>query len=131
MREKFLVECCVREKFLVECCVREKFLVECFARKSYQSTSGKTEDQIIYSTQEIRAIFRINRTTSTLFRNPKAVPVGACLDIVDLNYDNDLYNRTRLNQSIESLYRNRKEATCSALIYQKFSKSHILVKKKS
>ena len=34
-----------------------------------------------------------------------------CHDIDDLSYDNDLYNRTRLNQSIESLSRNRKDAT--------------------
>ena len=47
----------------------------------------------------------------TLFRNQKAVPVGTCHDVDDLSYDNDLYNKTRLNQSIESLSRNRKDTT--------------------
>ena len=37
--------------------------------------------------------------------------VGTCHDADDLSHDNDLYNRTRLNQSIESLYQNRKETT--------------------
>ena len=34
-----------------------------------------------------------------------------CHDVDDLSYDNDLYNRTRLNQSIESLSGNRKDTT--------------------
>ena len=34
-----------------------------------------------------------------------------CHDVDDLSYDNDLCNRTRLNQSIESLSRNRKDTT--------------------
>ena len=46
-----------------------------------------------------------------MFRSQKAVPVGMCHDVDDLSYDNDLYNRTRLNQSIESLSQNRKDLT--------------------
>ena len=53
----------------------------------------------------------INKTTRILFTSQKAVAEGTCYDIDDLSYDNDLYNRTRLNQSIESLSRNRKDAT--------------------
>ena len=46
-----------------------------------------------------------------MFRSQIAVTVGTCHHIDDLSYDNDLYNRTRLNQSIESLSRNRKDTT--------------------
>ena len=106
--------------------MRKKFLVECYARKSYQSPLGKTEDQKIYPTLEIRAISRINKTTSTLFQCQKTAPVGACHDVGHMSYDNHLYNRTRLNQSIESLSRNRMEPPCSAHIYSKFSnKCHV------
>ena len=31
--------------------------------------------------------------------------------VCELRYDNDLYNRTRLNHSVESLFGNRKETT--------------------
>ena len=117
---------CVREKFLVKCCVREKFLVECCAGKNYQSPLRKTEYQRF---KDIRAISRINKTTSTLFRYQKIAPVGACHDVGHMSYDNHLYNRTRLNQSIESLSRNRNELPCSALIYSKFSKKSHLGKK--
>ena len=89
-------------------CMREIFLAECCARESYQSTSGKTEDQRLYPTKEIRAISKINKTTSTMFGNQKAVHVGAYHDVGDLSYDNDLYNRIRLNMSIESLSQNRR-----------------------
>ena len=34
-----------------------------------------------------------------------------CHDVIDLSYDNDLYNRTRLSQRIEPLSRNRKKTT--------------------
>ena len=40
---------------------------------------------------EITAISRINKTTSTWFRNQKGLTVGACHDIRDLSYDNYLY----------------------------------------
>ena len=43
--------------------------------------------------QEIRAIYRINKTTSTLFRSQKGLTVGACHDVSELSYDNDLYIR--------------------------------------
>ena len=46
-----------------------------------------------------------------MFRSQKAIPVGTYHDVDDLSYDNDLYNRTRLKQSIESLSRNRKDTT--------------------
>ena len=46
-----------------------------------------------------------------MFRSQKAIPVGTCHDVDDLSYDNDLYNRTTLKQSIESLSRNRKDTT--------------------
>ena len=67
--------------------------------------------QQLYSTYEIRPISRINKTTRTLLRSQKAVPVGTCHDIDDLSYDNDLCNRARLNQSIEFLSWNRKDTT--------------------
>ena len=38
-----------------------------------------------------RAISKINRTTSTLFRNQKTMPVGTYNDVRDLSYDNHLY----------------------------------------
>ena len=60
----------------------------------------------------------INKTTSTLFQNQKELTVGACHDVGHMSYDNDLYNRTRPNQSIESWYQNRKESTCSALFHR-------------
>ena len=44
-----------------------------------------------------------------MFTSQKAVPTGTCHEVDDLSYDNDLYNRTRLNQSFES--RNRKDTT--------------------
>ena len=94
-----------------------------------QSPSGKTDDQTLYAVKEIRAISRINKATSALFQNQKTLPLGACHDVCSLSYDNHLYNKTRLNQSIESLFQNRKEAKCSALIHQKFSaKSHLGIK---
>ena len=34
-----------------------------------------------------------------------------CRGVGELRYDNDLYNRTRLNHSVESLFGNRKETT--------------------
>ena len=34
-----------------------------------------------------------------------------CRGIGELSYDNDLYNRTRLNHSVESSFGNRKEST--------------------
>ena len=34
-----------------------------------------------------------------------------CRGVSDLRYDNDLYNKIRLNHSVESLFRNRKETT--------------------
>ena len=37
--------------------------------------------------------------------------IGACHDVGHLSYINDLYNRTRLNQSIEFLFQDRKEST--------------------
>ena len=93
------------------------------------SPSDETDDQTLYAAYKIRAISRINKATNTLFQNQKTVPVGACHDERSLSNDNHLYNRTRLNQSIESLFRNRKEATGSALIHQKFSKeSHLGIK---
>ena len=61
-------------------------------------------------------------TTSTLFRNQKGSTVDVCHDVGHMSYDNDLCNRTRLNQSIESWYQNSKETTCSALFHRKFSK---------
>ena len=82
--------------------MNEKFSVKCCARKSYRSPLGKTEDQKICPTYEIRAISGINKTASTLFRNLKGLTVVACHDVGHMSYDNDLYNRTRLNQSIES-----------------------------
>ena len=85
----------------------------------------KTKDYL-----KIRAISRINKTTSTLFRYQKAVPVGPCHDVRSLSYDNHLYKRTRLNQSIESFSQNRKETTRFALIHQKFFKKSHLCKKK-
>ena len=70
-----------------------------------------------------------DKTTSTLFRNQKTEPVGACHDVGHMSYDNHLYNMTRPNQSIEFLYQNRKETTRSALCHKKFSKkSHIGIK---
>ena len=104
--------------------MREKFLVECCARKSYQSPLGKTGGQRLYPTQEIRAISRMIKATSTLFRNQQTTPVGACHDVDHMSYD---YNWTRLNQSIESLYRNRKETTSSALFHKNSPKDLILV----
>ena len=32
----------------------------------------------------------INKTTSTLFRSQKRLPVGACHDVGDLSYDNEV-----------------------------------------
>ena len=43
--------------------------------------------------QEIRAISRINKTTSTSFRNQKGLTVGMCHDESELSYDNDIYIR--------------------------------------
>ena len=91
-------------------------ILKCCARKSYQSSSGKTEDQISYSIQEIRAISRTNKTTSTLFRYQKAVPVGMCHDVCGLCYHNHLYNRISQNQSIESLNCLRIERRPRALV---------------
>ena len=95
--------------------MREKFLVECCARKRYQSPLGKTEDQRLYPAKEIRAISRIIKTTSTSFRNQQTTYVGMCHDVDHMSYE---YNGTRPNQSIESLYRNRKETTYSALFHK-------------
>ena len=39
--------------------------------------------------------------------------MGVRSGIGELSYDNDLYNRTRLNHSVESLSGNRKENTKS------------------
>ena len=99
---------------------KKKILVECCARKSHQSPSGKTEDQRLYPIQEIKAIPKTNKTTSTSFRYQKAVLVSMCHDVCDFSYDDHLYNRTRLNQSIESLSRNRKETTKCMLCEKKF-----------
>ena len=95
-------------------------------KNNYQSALGKTEYQRF---KDIRTISRINKTTSTLFRYQKTAPVGACYDVGHMSYDNNLYNRTRLNQSIESWYQNRKDPPCSALIYSKFSRKSPLGKK--
>ena len=105
-------------------------ILKCCARKSYQISSGKTGDQRLYPIQEIRAISRTNKTTSTLFRYQKAVPIDACHGVCYLSYDNHFYNGARLNQSTESMSRNRKETTRSALIHQKFLKKSHLGKKK-
>ena len=110
-------------------CVWERFSVECCAGKSYPSPLGKTEDQGSYPTKEIRAIPRIDKSTSTLFRYQKTAPVGACHDVGHMSYDNHLYNRTRLNQSIESLSRNRKEPRVLLSFTQNSPKILILVKK--
>ena len=111
-REKFRVD----KKVLVS---EKKFLVECCARKSYQSPLGKTKDHRLYPAQEIRAISRIIKTMSTLFQNQQTTPVGGCHDVDHISYE---YNRTRPNQSIESLYWNRKETTHSAFFHKKLSK---------
>ena len=68
----------------------------------------------------MRAISGINKTASALFRNQKAAPVGGCRDIGDLSYHIDLHNRTRLNQTIEYLSRNKKETTKFKLCEKKF-----------
>ena len=34
-----------------------------------------------------------------------------CHGVGELRYDNDLYNKTRMNHSVESLFVNRKETT--------------------
>ena len=87
------------------------------------------QDQYYILSEEIRAISRINKTASTLFRNQKTVPVGACQDVRSLSNEDRLYSRTRLNQSIESSYQNRKETMPSALFHKKFSKkSHLGIK---
>ena len=49
----------------------------------------KTRDYILC--KEIQEIRAMNKTTSTLFQNQKAVPVDACHDVSDLSYDNYLY----------------------------------------
>ena len=46
-----------------------------------------------------------------MFRSQEAVPVGTCHDVDDLSYDNDSYNRIRLNQSVKPLSRDRKDTT--------------------
>ena len=117
----------MRKKFELCVSVRKKNLVESEKNLSYQSPLSKTEDQKMYPTYKIRAISRINKTTSTLFQNQKGLTVGVCHDVLHSSYDNHLYNRTKLNQSIESLNQNRKETTYSALFQRKFSKSLILV----
>ena len=54
--------------------------------ESYQSPSGNREDQRF---KDIRAISRINKTTSTLFQSQKGLTVGACHDVSELSYDTD------------------------------------------
>ena len=63
-------------------------------KKSQKSIQGKTEEQnyiLSKELQETRAISRINKTTSKLLRSKMALTVGACHDVSELSYDNDLY----------------------------------------
>ena len=84
----------------------------------------KTKDYILSKKSEL--FLGQTRPQVHCFDIKRQVPVGTCHDVRDLSYDNHLYSRARLNQSIESLSRNREETTRSVLIHQKFSKkSHL------
>ena len=43
-----------------------------------------------------------------------------CSGVGELSYDNDLYNRTRLNHYVESLFGNKKETTKCKWCEKKF-----------
>ena len=105
-----LVELCVKK---ILSCARKIFKL----RKKFKL--NVVQEKVIRVLQVKQKTKEITAISSTLFRNQKSVPVGTCHDVRGLSYDNQLYNRTRLNQSIESLCRIRKETTCSALIHQK------------
>ena len=82
----------------------------------------KTKDFILCKEiEEITAISRINKTTSTLFRNQKAMPVGACHDVVMIiNYYilckkfEEITAISRIYKTTSTLFRNQKAVPVGA-----------------